>query len=709
MMTLILPIHARRALLILAGIAVCLALQSITMQYLFDRSGEASDTFISVYAQLTNSNLESSIPTWFASALLLFCAILLAVIALAKHIHQDKYARHWLGLAVIFLYMSLDEGAMIHEELTDPLRAIFNASNYLYFAWMIVGIPVALTVALIYSRFVLDLPPHIRKLFILAGCSYIGGAVVIEAFSANMWYLNDGASLPYMIVGTIEELFEMLGAITLIYALLLHIGQIELTIHLTPSPMQAAIPVATEPRTSSIELPRRRVAIIVLCAGVNLTLLQWILIRELSTLPFAAESLAPLFILITCLSLAIGYRLSRLIPQSWLLPLGATTLLLHLSLPLWLRLLVVIFENAGASTLAWVLLPALSPLIAAGFLSIFLPRMAQGNPKQLIPLYALLLPGASGAGVLLIMPGLAAQTIYIIYALGIVLSMLAFRVPRRLVGLFAAGSVAWIVLFPRFDYATNTLLFRTLQRLPTGTQTLFSGYSRYQKVDILQAPEGERFLYLDGRAHFESDTDPRLNTFMGTVPAMLVEPDNALVLGAGSMQMERLVANHAGHVTTIDSDSLVIQASLEYFDDFNLMSSLANRTIIIDDPQRYIANTSAQYDMMSTDVYAGELTLFYQSASERLAPGGILVTDLSGVFGSEAKTPHQIAAALTSVFDEVMIITPVSAGSSIAYAANSLPFTRDKLSAALRSQGETEFIIFEPASVQAIIDDAGIE
>lgn len=239
-MTLTFTVPAQRILTVLAAIAVFLAIQSIALQYLDENQGGGEDTFIAVYAQITNSNLEASIPTWYAASLLLFCAILLTVIGVAKRLHQDGYARHWLGLAVIFLYMSLDEGSMIHEELTDPLRALFNVTNYLYFAWMLVGIPVALTIAIIYARFILDLPARIRVLFILAGSCYVGGAVFIEAISANMWYLNDGASLHYMIVGTIEEFFEMIGAIILIYALLLHIPQVQITINLAATPAQTA-------------------------------------------------------------------------------------------------------------------------------------------------------------------------------------------------------------------------------------------------------------------------------------------------------------------------------------------------------------------------------------------------------------------------------------------------------------------------------------
>lgn len=237
-MTLNFPVAAHRVLTLLGAIAVFLAVQSIGLQYLAEIQDHNEDSFVSVYAQITNSNLEASIPTWYAASLLLCCAILLAVIGFAKRTHQDRYARHWLGLAAIFLYMSIDEGSMIHEELTDPLRQLFNVTDYLYFAWMLVGIPVAIIIAAIYVKFVLDLPARIRILFILAGSCYIGGALVIEAISANMWYLNDGASLPYMIVGSIEEFFEMMGVIILIYALLLHINQIQITVNLTVEPSQ---------------------------------------------------------------------------------------------------------------------------------------------------------------------------------------------------------------------------------------------------------------------------------------------------------------------------------------------------------------------------------------------------------------------------------------------------------------------------------------
>jgi hypothetical protein len=56
-----------------------------------------------------------------------------------------------------------------------------------------------------------------------------------------------------------------------------------------------------------------------------------------------------------------------------------------------------------------------------------------------------------------------------------------------------------------------------------------------------------------------------------------------------------------------------------------------------------------------------------------------------------------------------MIVTWASTNNSIALAADDLPFNRNGLSDVLRSNGETEFIIFEILAVQAIVGDISTE
>ena len=203
---------------VLILIAFFLAVQSITGKYVEDYVGENGSHFLWETVRLFNINRESSIPTWYASSLLLVASGLLGIVAYTKRTNREPYWRYWLGLAFIFLYISIDEASAIHEIFTEPVQGLMNTSGPLYFAWMVVFIPLVLLFGLVYFRFWLNLPARIRTLFFLAGAIYVGGAVGIEMIGSNKWYVDGGTSLLYSAIGTVEVFCEMLGVITLIYA-----------------------------------------------------------------------------------------------------------------------------------------------------------------------------------------------------------------------------------------------------------------------------------------------------------------------------------------------------------------------------------------------------------------------------------------------------------------------------------------------------------
>src|SRR5690606_19026234 len=168
---------------------------------------------------------------------------------------------------------------------------------------------------------------------------------------------------------------------------------------------------------------------------------------------------------------------------------------------------------------------------------------------------------------------------------------------------------------------------------PEGTTVLFSGYSPYQKVDVLELPDGGRALYLDGLSHFIGSYGIRLNVIVGEVPARLIEPQNALVIGAGVMQTEQLIAQHGGMVTTVELDPMVADVGERYFLAYNQMDRLTNRAVFVDDAKHFLANSDALYDLIVADTPAAvsvqPATLysvpFYQSVHDHLAPGGVFV------------------------------------------------------------------------------------
>jgi hypothetical protein len=233
-MTLTIPIHTRRIALVLAVIAVYLAIQSIVGRAVEDSYGGSTTILIANLVRVFNVNRESSIPAWYSSSLLLACAALFGVIAASKRDGNQPYARHWTGLAIIFLYLSIDESAAIHEKFTEPLQVALNPTGYLYFAWIIVFVPLVIVFALVYLKFLFHLPPRFRNLIALAGVIYVGGAVVVEALSAFEWYMDGDTSLFYSAIGTLEELLEMLGVILLIYTLLFYMKWMQIIVRLEP-------------------------------------------------------------------------------------------------------------------------------------------------------------------------------------------------------------------------------------------------------------------------------------------------------------------------------------------------------------------------------------------------------------------------------------------------------------------------------------------
>jgi hypothetical protein len=178
-------------------------------------------------------NSEANIPAWYASVVLLVCAALFGLIAFFKQSRGDRYARHWTGLALIFLYMSADEGGQLHELLTEPSgRVLGDADGWLHFAWTAPALLIIAVVARAYLGFLFHLPRDIARLFVLAGAMYLGGAIGMEIVGG--WYLaNHGDTFTYALMTGLEESLEMLGVVLAIYTQLRYIasttGSVEVT------------------------------------------------------------------------------------------------------------------------------------------------------------------------------------------------------------------------------------------------------------------------------------------------------------------------------------------------------------------------------------------------------------------------------------------------------------------------------------------------
>ena len=166
---------------------------------------------------------EQSIPTWYASVSLLICAALLWIIGAANQGSDDGAKMQWKGLATIFLLLSLDEVATVHEWTANLLPNV-EPEGIFYYTWLLLGIPFAALISLLYLRFLFRLPPRTRRLFVLAGAVFVGGALGMEMINAQEEFLHGSGTLRYAAMTGFEELMEMVGVLIFMYSLLVHLA-----------------------------------------------------------------------------------------------------------------------------------------------------------------------------------------------------------------------------------------------------------------------------------------------------------------------------------------------------------------------------------------------------------------------------------------------------------------------------------------------------
>ena len=186
-----------------------------------------------------NLNFENNVPTFFATFMLVACAVLLAITA-RQYAAAGGGAAWWKWLAILFAFLAVDEDASLHELLIEPAREYLPVTGPLYFAWVVPYGLAVLVVGLIYLRFVWSLPARTRRLFVAAGSVYLIGALGFE-FAGGDYLSRAGATedLRYSFLVAAEESLEMSGIVLFIYALLDHLRQ-----RLRGEPLRIRIPAA---------------------------------------------------------------------------------------------------------------------------------------------------------------------------------------------------------------------------------------------------------------------------------------------------------------------------------------------------------------------------------------------------------------------------------------------------------------------------------
>jgi hypothetical protein len=222
-------ISTKRTIQILAVVVVLLSLAGLVVQVYkvapLLNSAAQLDLNGGRTIQAFDLEEEANIPTWYSSAALLLCAGLLAVIGAAKKESGDRYAGRWYGLSFIFLLMSVDESATLHEKIGTAISKLFDTGGLLYYAWVIPAAAFLVVFGLAYLRFFADLPSRTRWIFLSAGFLYVGGAFALEMLEGLHNDLYSKSDVVSAILGGGQDVVEMLGVLVFVYALMSYIGR----------------------------------------------------------------------------------------------------------------------------------------------------------------------------------------------------------------------------------------------------------------------------------------------------------------------------------------------------------------------------------------------------------------------------------------------------------------------------------------------------
>lgn len=177
---------------------------------------------------------EANVPTWYSAILMFLAGFLLALIAAAKRQGKDRFRWHWLLLSLIFIYLSADEAAVLHEEL-GSLLGTYIPNRFLRFGgWIGFAVIGMLLFAAVFLPFWAQLEGLTKWLFALAGVLFVGGAMGVESLSIP-YEMGRAPSYRWAVQTAIEETLEMAGVAVFVAALVDYIQRWHPLVELGPS------------------------------------------------------------------------------------------------------------------------------------------------------------------------------------------------------------------------------------------------------------------------------------------------------------------------------------------------------------------------------------------------------------------------------------------------------------------------------------------
>jgi len=125
-------------------------------------------------------NREQNLGAWYSTLLIFSCAFLLMVAGRRASQENDRDARYWYILSVVFVALSFDEASSVHEMLMDYIQPALQTSGPLLYAWVVPALVLVPIFGFLYVPFLRRLRRPYGLWFFVSGAIFVTGALGME-------------------------------------------------------------------------------------------------------------------------------------------------------------------------------------------------------------------------------------------------------------------------------------------------------------------------------------------------------------------------------------------------------------------------------------------------------------------------------------------------------------------------------------------------
>ncbi len=412
--------------------------------------------------------------------------------------------------------------------------------------------------------------------------------------------------------------------------------------------------------------------------GLNLMLFNFVMVHHISVAFRQYEFSVMLFVLAYFSGISLGYLFSDRLTEKRIIYLIPVFIIVQLLLIIYVQPFSYIISSVINSSFSKSNLTPELGKIAAYFLifvilfiggtslfSIFLPKIIESENTNISKYYSIEIAG-SIVGLLLIplLMSFSYITMLAVYLIIFVVILLLLT-NRKLILLSAIiPSLIFVFTFNKLDRYYSGWFYKQWYGKKYIKEVIYTKYTPYQKIEVLELSGGEKMLVLNGKRQFAKGSHYNYSYFIAEYPLNFLDNPSVCVLGCGSMSTVGRIGEIASFIDIVDIDEEVFYASKKYFQKYNKINELSNWTFLADDAKHYLASTGKKYDLILHDIppaHSRQIAMtytreFFKVVKSKLTENGIFSISSLTPLSSKSEYGKRMIATLASVFDHYIIL-----------------------------------------------------